>query len=99
MAAAVLAGYQLANFLGNPFDTTVAGASLIFGGILDQHPALKIILVHGGGYLPQAVSRMAHGWRARGVAPGLAREPIDYLDRFHDDTIVYDSRLLAMLRD
>jgi len=94
-----LAGYQLANFLGNPFDTTIAGASLIFGGVLDHHPALDLILVHGGGYLPQAVSRMTHGRRARGVAPALAREPIDYLDRFYYDTIVYDPRLLAMLRD
>ena len=94
-----LTGYQLANFLGNPFDTTVAGASLIFGGVLDQHPALDVILVHGGGYLPQAVSRMTHGRRARGVAPGLAREPVNYLGRFHYDTILYDSRLLAMLRD
>jgi aminocarboxymuconate-semialdehyde decarboxylase len=94
-----LARYQLANFLGNPFDTTVAGASLILGGVLDRHRALEIILVHGGGYLPQAASRMTHGRRARGVAPDLAREPIDYLSRFHYDTIVYDPRLLAMLRD
>jgi len=92
-----LGDYQLANFLGNPFDTTVAAASLIFGGILDRHPNLDIILLHGGGYLPYAVARMTHGRRARGIAPDLQREPVDYLDRFHYDTIVYDVRLLTVL--
>ena len=93
-----LGDYQLENFLGNPFDTTVAAASLIFGGVLDRHPRLDVILVHGGGYLPYAVGRMTHGRLARGVARDLHREPVDYLDRFHYDTIVYDRRLLTALR-
>jgi aminocarboxymuconate-semialdehyde decarboxylase len=92
-----LADYQLANFLGNPFDTTVAAASLIFGGVLDRHPGLTVILLHGGGYLAQAAGRMTHGRRARGVAPQLRREPAGYLRRFYYDTIVYDARLLAAL--
>jgi aminocarboxymuconate-semialdehyde decarboxylase len=92
-----LGGYQLANFLGNPFDTTVAAASLIFGGVLDRHPNLDVILVHGGGYLPYAAGRMTHGRRARNIAPDLQQEPIDYLGRFHYDTIVYDARLLPVL--
>jgi aminocarboxymuconate-semialdehyde decarboxylase len=92
-----LGGYQLDNFLGNPFDTTIAAASLIFGGVLDRHPGLQVILLHGGGYLAQAAGRMTHGWRARNVAPQLHREPADYLDRFYYDTIVYDGRALSAL--
>jgi aminocarboxymuconate-semialdehyde decarboxylase len=92
-----LSRYQLANFVGNPFDTTVAAASLIFGGVLDRYPNLDIILVHGGGYLPYAAGRMTHGRRSRGVAPDLRREPLRYLDRFYYDTIVYDPRLLTIL--
>lgn len=92
-----LADHELANFLGNPFDTTVAAASMIFGGVLDRHPALDVVLVHGGGYLPHALGRMTHGHTARGVAPTLRRTPAAYLDRFHLDTIVYDSTVLAAL--
>jgi aminocarboxymuconate-semialdehyde decarboxylase len=94
-----LGDYQLDNFLGNPFDTTIAAASLIFGGVLDRHPELEVILLHGGGYLPQAAGRMTHGRRARGVAPRLRREPAGYLSRFYYDTIVYDARVLAALAE
>jgi aminocarboxymuconate-semialdehyde decarboxylase len=95
--ASRLGDYQLDNFLGNPFDTTIAAASLIFGGVLDRHQDLQVILLHGGGYLAQAAGRMTHGRRARGVAPRLRREPADYLDRFYYDTIVYDGQVLAAL--
>lgn len=92
-----LTDHQLANFLGNPFDTTVAAASLILGGVLDRHPRLRIVLVHGGGYLPYAVGRIGHGRRARNVAPTLAREPVEYLHRFAFDTVVYEPRVLRVL--
>jgi aminocarboxymuconate-semialdehyde decarboxylase len=92
-----LTGHGLANFLGNPFDTTIAAASLIMGGVLDRHPGLRVVLVHGGGYLPYALGRITHGRTAWGVAGGLAREPREYLDRFHVDTIVYDPDVLRAL--
>lgn len=94
-----LSGYELANFLGNPFDTTIAASSLILGGVLDRHPSLSVILVHGGGYLPYACGRLTHGRRARAVAPNLRREPADYLDRFFYDTVVYDHPTLKALTD
>ncbi|MGH9104171.1 MAG: amidohydrolase family protein [Acidimicrobiales bacterium] len=94
-----LGSYQLGNFLGNPFDTAVAAASLVFGGVLDRHPALEVILLHGGGFLPYAAGRMTHGARARQVAPQLRRRPAEYLDRFHYDTLVYDARTLRALSE
>jgi aminocarboxymuconate-semialdehyde decarboxylase len=92
-----LTRHGLANFLGNPFDTTVAAASLILGGVLDRHPGLQVVLVHGGGYLPYALGRLTHGRSAWGVARELAHDPREYLDRFHVDTIVYDPDVLRGL--
>ncbi|MCY0877524.1 MAG: amidohydrolase family protein [Firmicutes bacterium] len=92
-----LASYYLANLLGNPFDTTVAASRLIFGGILDRHPALKIVLVHGGGYLPWAVGRLDHGYCVRAEASTMAQSPSDYLTRFTYDHIVYNSDILKAL--
>lgn len=88
---------QLDNFLGNPFDTTVAAVSLIFNGVLDRFPALRLVLVHGGGYLPYALGRVTHGRAARGVVTTLAQPPQAYLDRFVVDTIVYDPAVLRAL--
>lgn len=94
-----LASFHLDNFLGNPFDTAVAATSLIFGGVLDRHPDLRVILVHGGGYFPYAVGRLGHGYHARPIGRTIAREPADYLDRFCYDTIVYDAKILRALAD
>jgi aminocarboxymuconate-semialdehyde decarboxylase len=96
-AADRLRANELSNFLGNPFDTTIAASSLIFGGVLDRHPGLRFVLVHGGGYLPYAVGRLSHGRTARGVVPELLRAPEDYLDRFFFDTVVYSPAVLGAL--
>ncbi len=91
------ARWQFDNFLGNPFDTTIAASSLIFGGVLDRYPGLAVILLHGGGYLPYAVGRLSHGRRVRHQAPELAADPIDYLRRFYYDTVVYDAETMRAL--
>lgn len=89
--------YQLDNFLGNPFDTTIAATSLMFGGVLDRYPNLDVILLHGGGYFPYAVGRLTHGRKARGVAQELEHAPAEYLKRFYYDTIVYEREALETL--
>jgi aminocarboxymuconate-semialdehyde decarboxylase len=89
--------YQLDNFLGNPFDTTIAATSLMFGGVLDRYPDLDVVLLHGGGYFPYAVGRLDHGRKARGVARKLKQAPAEYLQRFYYDTIVYDATALETL--
>lgn len=89
--------FGIDNFLGNPFDTTIAATSLIFGGVLDRYPDLEVILVHGGGYFPHAVGRLTHGRKARGVVPELKQSPAEYLKRFYYDTIVYDPTALEVL--
>lgn len=59
--------HYLNNLLGNPIDSTIAVAHLIFDGVLEHLPGLKICVAHGGGYASHYWGRMDHGWRARGL--------------------------------
>jgi aminocarboxymuconate-semialdehyde decarboxylase len=94
-----LGAYHLANLLGNPFDTAVAAAYLIFAGVLDQIPALQVCLPHAGGALPWLVGRMDQGWRVRHECRHLSAPPSSYLDRFHYDTISHAPEALRYLID
>ena len=60
-----LRSYYLGNLIGNPLDTTIAGACLIFGGVLERHPKLNFIMSHGGGFIPYQGGRWVHGWEVR----------------------------------
>jgi len=62
-----LKSYYLANLIGNPLDTTIAAACLVFGGVLDRHPKLNFMLAHGGGFTPYQAARWEHGWAVRPV--------------------------------
>ena len=57
-----LKSYYLGNLIGNPLDTTIAAASLFFGGVMDRYPKLKVMLAHGGGFTPYQAPRWEHGW-------------------------------------
>jgi len=54
--------YNLANLIGNPTDTSVAVAKLIFGGVLERYPQLKLLLAHAGGFLPYTWGRLDRGY-------------------------------------
>ena len=60
-----LRSYYLGNLIGNPLDTTIAAACLIFGGVLERHPKFKLVMVHGGGFTPYQGGRWVHGWHVR----------------------------------
>lgn len=93
-----LAPYYLHNLLGNPFDTAVAAAHLIFGGVLDRLPRLEVCLPHAGGALPYLVWRLQRGQRVRPETKGRARRPVSaYLRRFTYDTISHDAAALRYL--
>ena len=88
------------NVLGNPLETTLALHYLIFDGVLERHPALKLIAVHGGGYLPAYSGRIDHAWGARSDSRGsLPRPPTDYLRRVYFDSIVFTPHQLRYLID
>ena len=60
-----LSEHYLNNIIGNPIESTIALSHLIFEGVLDSHPGLKLCVAHGGGYLPGYWGRMDHALRAR----------------------------------
>ena len=81
------AKYHLKNLLGNPYDTGVAAASLVFGGVLDAFPKLEVNLPHAGGTFPWLIGRMDHGTKVRPELRHMKRLPSEYLRRFTYDTI------------
>jgi aminocarboxymuconate-semialdehyde decarboxylase len=93
-----LSRFYFNNVIGNPFETTLALHYLIFDGVLDRHPALKLLAVHGGGYLPAYSGRIDHGWGARSDAHGhLPQPPTSYLKRVYFDSVVFTTHQLAEL--
>lgn len=90
--------HYFANVIGNPLDTTVAVHHLIFGGVLDAYPNLKIVLAHGGGYLPAYSGRIDHAALARPDCCEHIREmPTAYLKRLYFDSLVYTHDQLEYL--
>jgi aminocarboxymuconate-semialdehyde decarboxylase len=97
-AADRLKDYYLRNFIGNPLDTTIAAACLVFAGVLERHPGLKILLSHGGGFLPYQAARFVHGWGERAEPKkSLKVSPAASLGRFLYDTILHGRRPLDFL--
>jgi aminocarboxymuconate-semialdehyde decarboxylase len=90
--------FYFSNVIGNPLDTTLALHHLIFDGVLERYPALKILASHGGGYLPAYSGRIDHAWGARSDAHGaLPKPPSYYLKKIHLDTIVFTPDQLTAL--
>lgn len=90
--------FYLNNVLGNPLETTIALHYLIFDGVLERHPALKILAVHGGGYLGGYWGRIDHAWGARSdCRADLPHPPTTYLRRVYVDTIVFTTEQLENL--
>ena len=97
LGGARLGAYYLNNFLGNPYETGVAAARLIFGGVLDRHPRLEINLPHAGGVLPILIGRMDHGWSVRAECKHLEHAPSTYLRRFTYDTIAHSKAIMQFV--
>ncbi len=95
-----LADHYFSNIIGNPLATTVAVHYLIFDGVMDRHPGLKVVLAHGGGFLGAYPGRIDH---AHPLRADMQRElpagkvPGDYLKRFYFDTVVFSNEQLEFL--
>jgi len=95
-----LADHYFNNVIGNPMETTIAASHLIFDGVLQRHPKLKVILPHAGGYLAHYPARMDHAYRARpDCRTVLERAPSIYLARMYFDTIAFDPTMLRHMID
>jgi aminocarboxymuconate-semialdehyde decarboxylase len=93
-----LSKYFMANTVGNPTETTLAAASLIAGGVLERFPALKVVLVHGGGFFPYQLGRLQKAFLVRTEVPkGVGRGPLELARRFYYDTILHQTAALDLL--
>src|SRR3954466_4077435 len=93
-----LTRFYFNNVIGNPLDTTIALHYLIFDGVLERHPNLKIFAVHGGGYLGGYSGRIDHAWGARSDSrASLPRPPTEYLKKVYFDTVVFTPHQLEYL--
>ncbi|HWG79300.1 MAG TPA: amidohydrolase family protein [Stellaceae bacterium] len=95
-----LSEHYFINIIGNPLDSTVAVSHLIFGGVLDAYPRLKICVAHGGGFLPAYSGRSDHGHGARSDArSAIKRDPTSYLKKLYFDSIVFTHHQLEYLAE
>jgi aminocarboxymuconate-semialdehyde decarboxylase len=93
-----LTDHYFINVIGNPLDSTIAVHHLIFDGVMERHPGLKIVVAHGGGYLPAYSGRIDHGHGARtDCRRVISKKPTSYLRKFYFDTIVFTHHQLEYL--
>lgn len=99
MGAASMPKYWLPWLVGMPAEQSRAICSLIFGGVLERLPRLRIAFAHGGGSFPYTLGRIEHGFRMRPdlVAVDNAVNPREYLKRVYFDTCVHDQAALRYL--
>ncbi len=93
--------YWMRWLVGMPTETTIAICSLVFGGVLERLPALRIGFAHGGGSFPGTIGRIQHGFDVR---PDLCatrndKPPLSYAGRFYVDSLVHEPAALRLLLD
>jgi aminocarboxymuconate-semialdehyde decarboxylase len=91
--------YWLPWLVGMPAETSLAICSLIFGGVLERLPGLRIAFAHGGGAFPGTLGRIEHGFRVRPdlCAVDNPNSPRGYLGKFYLDSLVHDADALRFL--
>ena len=91
--------YWLPWLVGMPAETSRAICSLIFGGVMEKFPKLKIAFAHGGGSFPFTIGRVKHGFDVRPdlVAVDNNISPEKYLGKFWVDSLVHDGKALKYL--
>jgi aminocarboxymuconate-semialdehyde decarboxylase len=95
-----LGNYFLNNLIGFPTDTTIAAARLLFSGLMDELPGLKICLAHAGGFLPYQIGRMDRGYAVHPACrSGGSSLPSSLLPAFYFDTITHGDAPLKFLFD
>jgi len=92
--------YHLPNTIGNPVNRAITFAALVFGGVMDACPDLKICLAHGGGYTCFGAGRMDRGWQVRSEARvNIEQPPSSYLNKFYYDCLTHSEDALRFLID
>jgi aminocarboxymuconate-semialdehyde decarboxylase len=96
MNAKKMQKYWLPWLVGMPAESSLAICSMIFGGVFEKLPNLRVAFAHGGGSFPGTIGRIEHGWRVR---PDLCaidnpKNPREYLGKFWVDSILHDANML-----
>lgn len=89
--------FYLSNTVAQPAENAVALSHLIFSGVLDRHPGLRVVAAHGGGYLPTFIGRSDHAWQVRPDAHTCRQPPSSYLRRLWFDSLVHTPEALRAL--
>jgi aminocarboxymuconate-semialdehyde decarboxylase len=92
-----LGAWYLGNAIGNHLETTIALERLICSGVLDRHPRLRILSVHGGGAFPYTAGRLRHARKVRRELEGTPEDPWSYIGQIVFDTITHDEAALEYL--
>ncbi len=92
-----LTKYYLLNLLGNPVETALALASLMFGSVLERFPRIRFLAAHGGGVAPFIIGRWEHAARVRPELVHLSATPLELLRHAYVDTIVHGAPELLYL--
>ena len=93
--------YWMPWLVGMPAETSRAICSMIFGGVFEKFPKLKVAFAHGGGSFPMTIGRIEHGYQVR---PDLCaidndKNPREYIGKFYLDTLVHDPNVMKYLID
>jgi len=95
-----LRDYHLWNLIGFMMETATAAARLLMSGIFERYPRLKIVLAHGGGFLPYQLGRLDHGHKVRPeLNARLPKPPSAYLGNVFCDSLTHDAQALRFLID
>ncbi|MBD3759341.1 amidohydrolase family protein [Rhizorhabdus sp.] len=90
--------YSLWNSIGQSIEEVRVMSTLIYEGVMDRFPNLKIVMAHGGGYMPHYMGRLDRNVIERPfTAKNLSKKPSEYLSDFYYDSCVYDPRTLEIL--
>lgn len=101
LAGRDLGRYFLDNIIARPAESTIALAYLVFGGVLDAHPDLRPVFVHGGGFAPWQSGRWSRAFETSRhlVGSRITTHPRELLARVHFDTVMHDPTMLRALVD
>jgi aminocarboxymuconate-semialdehyde decarboxylase len=92
--------YYLTNLIGNPLDTTIMVGKMMFSGLLDELKNIKILLAHGGGFLPYQIGRFVHGHKVRPDTAAITKtDPHAMLKRFWFDALTHSPQSVRHLID
>ncbi len=94
-----IGAYGLRTVCGNPADTTLSVGYMIYSGVFDRFPNLKLALLHGGGFFPYHLGRFDNGFRSGGASRIPAKQPPSkYLKNLYFDNLLYRVETIEYLK-